>query len=167
MNEKGSNKEPLGLTPLPDNTFEHDLSISDRYQSFSSELLRLSLLGIAVIGFLVTNVFWKSASRVTMTKSHLQLLSESATCIKLSIVFLGVTACCSLIHRYIGPDSIAFHLESLRRYKQQSPINLEKALDQANKRNFRFRLAEKMLLLAAISLSAGAIALAMAFIKVL
>jgi hypothetical protein len=44
-------KRSLGLIDTPDNTFSNDLHVSDRYQAFSAEMLRLALLGIAGIGF--------------------------------------------------------------------------------------------------------------------
>ena len=53
--------QSLGLVPIPENTFEHDMAISNKYQAFASEVLRLSLLGIAAIGFLLTNTLFKAA----------------------------------------------------------------------------------------------------------
>ena len=56
-------KQSLGLVEIPDNTYEHDMAVSNKYQKFSAEVLRLSLLGIAAIGFLLTNTLFKSSSK--------------------------------------------------------------------------------------------------------
>ena len=48
--------KPLGTEPLPEQTFELDLKIFEKYLSFSAELLRLALLAIGAIGFIVTKI---------------------------------------------------------------------------------------------------------------
>jgi hypothetical protein len=45
----------LGGLELKEDIYKIDLAVLDRYQSFSSELLRLSLLGLAGYGFLISN----------------------------------------------------------------------------------------------------------------
>ncbi len=85
---------PLGLMQLPNNTFEHDLAVSNKYQSFSTELLRLSLLGIAAIGFLVANILAKD---VPHSNSYLKyFLSASLAC-------LGLSAGCALLTAMLQP----------------------------------------------------------------
>ena len=49
----------LGGYPLSEDTFQVDLQVIDKYVSFSTELLMLSLLGIAGYGFLIANIVLK------------------------------------------------------------------------------------------------------------
>lgn len=99
----------LGHYALPDNTFEHDLALSDRYQSFSAELLRLALLGIAAIGFLITNVLLRTASPSNVPVNPPKPLpSEFESYVVVSLICLGVCAACALLHRYFGVGAILF-----------------------------------------------------------
>src|SRR5688572_27709884 len=101
MSNLESNNTPLGLTQIPGGTFEHDLSISDRYQSFSSELLKLALAGIAVFGFLVSNGPWEKANVVVGAKLQAGLGSENFKIFAIiSLLSFGISAACSLAHRY-------------------------------------------------------------------
>jgi hypothetical protein len=95
------------------------------------------------------------------------MLSDLRTFIPISLISLGFSAFCSLLHRYVGPDSIAFHLEYLRRYIRQGKDDNKKAKEQHGKRDFRFSLARTLLFMSALFLWIGAISLAIAFIKVL
>lgn len=43
----------LSEIPIEENIYKADLTVLEKYQSFSSELLRLSLLSLAGYGFLI------------------------------------------------------------------------------------------------------------------
>ena len=55
------NVKDLGEIEVP--ALKHDFELSDLYQNFSAEMLRLSLLGIASVGFLIANVLLNSLPR--------------------------------------------------------------------------------------------------------
>lgn len=98
-------KQPLSQIQVPDRTFSEDLQLSDRYQNFSAELLRLSLLGIAAIGFLVANILFKDSSQSLK-------LADIATgqfkgFLSVSLVSLGLPDAGTLLHRYFSTDSLA------------------------------------------------------------
>ena len=42
---------------LDERAYKPEMELADRYQAFTAEILRLSLLGIAVFGFLFKEVF--------------------------------------------------------------------------------------------------------------
>lgn len=157
----------LGLTALPDNTFEHDLAISDKYQSFSSELLTIALSGMAVIGFIVTNIFWKTNREGVSFQGSPDVLSNLKTCLIISLTSFGVCACCALLHRFIGPDSVAFHLDYLRRTLRNSKKDRLEAIRQRAKRDVRFSLSAILLTISTLGLSIAAISLAWGFIQLL
>ena len=52
----------FGGLELQEDVYIVDLAALDRYQTFSGELLRLALLGIAGYGFLITNIVVKATS---------------------------------------------------------------------------------------------------------
>ena len=165
MSELPAKYEPLGLTKLPDKTFEHDLAVSDRYQSFSAELLRLALLGIAAIGFLVTNILLRTASLSGNPGTPPRPLPpEFKLYLSTSLICLGLSAACALLHRYFGSDSVAYHLASLRRDLRQAPGDDAKAKEEREGRNWRFRWSGRLLFVSGFLLWIGAISLAISFI---
>jgi hypothetical protein len=165
MNEQAAKNKPLGLIELPDKTFEHDLAVSDRFQSFSAELLRLALLGIAAIGFLVTNIIFKDAARPSAsTVPPRPLPSEFKVYLSVSLVCLGLSAAFALVHRYIGSDSVAYHLAYLRRGIRQAADDSKRAEEERQGRDWRFRWSGRLLFISGLLLWLGAISLAASFI---
>lgn len=97
---------------------EADFIVVDRYQLFSTELLRLSLLGIAGYGFLIANIVLKVS-----TNGEYVLFgpfSESRTVWTLTIgaTALGLSAATALGHRYFSTDCITHFVRRLRANKQ-------------------------------------------------
>jgi hypothetical protein len=155
----------LGHYPLPDNTFEHDLALSDRYQLFSAELLRLSLLGIAAIGFLITNFVLRTTSPSSLPVNPPRPLPEEFKAyVILSLVCLGISAACALLHRYFGADCVAFHLESLRQDLRKASGDDIKAEKERRGRDWRFKVSGKLLFASATFLWLGAVFLIVSFI---
>jgi hypothetical protein len=128
--------------------FDNDVIVHDRYQAFASELSRISLLGIAAIGFLVTKAPF--ASDVTHGPSKAALW--------VSLSGLSVAAFASLLHRYFGPDSLGDHLEVLRHHARGTNASKKKGA-----RDMKLKLCSVLLLTAAVSLVVGAGGIAVAF----
>ena len=97
-------KAGLGGIPIPQGTFDLDLKVNDGYQSFSQELLRLSLLAIGGVSTVWLKVF---------IPEH-QGLDVNGRWLIAAFVILLVAALCSLMHRYIAADSLSYQLEALR-----------------------------------------------------
>lgn len=161
--KKEDNKIALGHFPLPERTFEYDVTVSDKYQAFSAELLRLALLGIAAIGFLITNILLKSDS--TTAKSSESISTEVKSCVIVSLICLGISAACSLLHRYFASDSIAYHLESLRLDIRQAKGDDNDASSERKGRRWRLKLSGILLLASGALLWLGAVFIITAFIK--
>lgn len=160
MNESSEklSKSSLGNVEVSDKTFANDVVISDRYQTFSAELLRLSLLGIAGIGFLVVNVILKDNSRQILNNRYfVGFLSAS-------LVFLGLSAAGGLLHRYLATDSLAEQLIIVRleiRNVRGDDARLEKS---KNNRRKQFKRSGLSLLFSGAFLWFGAVCLALSFI---
>lgn len=141
---------------IPADGLKHDWELLDRYQSFSAELLRISLLGIAGVGFLVT--------LFTGTDTTLKVDVTGPGTVRhllMTLVGLGVSAGSALGHRYVSSDSMAFHISLLRmRLRGASPdeIGAEK-----RSRDRRFKWSAWLLLLSALALGIGTASLALAF----
>jgi hypothetical protein len=151
-------KLPLGLMQLPDNTFEHDLAVSNRYQSFSTELLRLSLLGVAAIGFLVSNVLSKDTPKLNYPPKYLLFIS---------LFCLGLSAACSLLHGYVSADTIARQLRAVRLEVRREENDIQDAQKENTERQKSIRREIGLTIVSSIFLLLGALALASSFIVVL
>jgi hypothetical protein len=115
--ESATNPDPKPVRslieiPLPKETYEADLEVTDRYQKFSAEILRLSLAGIGVFGFVLKEiVFNKEAIDATdYGTAFLQALWWFAC----GLLSLGLAAALALAHRYYASDCIAIQVHYLR-----------------------------------------------------
>jgi hypothetical protein len=179
MNEEirpNSDEKPiLGLVNLPENSIQHDFGLADRYQAFSAELLRLSLLAIAGIGFLLANVFIKDKEspsyQAFLSDPNIRLyLSRSLWC-------LGISSGAALLHRYVSTDSLASQLRYARIHarKKSSDFNRKRrrllvirvsnADFERVKRQVAFSISYWSLWLSAILLGVGAILLALCLVN--
>lgn len=110
--------------------YKPDLDLLDRYQQFSSELLRIALMGIALLGFFIEKV--ATASIFSATSRHVLLALTaltSASCL--------VSAGGALAHRYYSTDGVFFHIRS---HRLRHPLDPDKpvvpdnmAVDPKNK----------------------------------
>lgn len=111
------NEKYLGGLELSEDIYKVDLAVLDRYQSFSSELLRLSLLGIAGYGFLLSNTVLKPKSDIG------PLLPASAWyaidyLLPLGVVMFGFSAASALGHRYFSTDCMSHYVRRIRLLKK-------------------------------------------------
>jgi hypothetical protein len=161
MEQPPKPKTPLGLIPLEQNTFEHDLAVSERYQNFSTELLRLSLLAMAALGFLLKEIL------LTNRPGNINVLHNPVfrTGFIICLVFLSLSAFSAMLHRYYGPDSKACHLKSLRLYNRNAEGDKKEYEKEIAERNKKLRISKYLLLVSGLSLLAGAISVIALFIK--
>ena len=153
----------LGLVELPDNTFEHDLAVSERYQSFSTELLRLSLLGIAAIGFLIANILLKGApqSGAQANIPHNLFPVPFKYLISSSLICFGLSAGCALLHGYVSAATVARHLRAIRLELRRAKAEAER---EKEKRESKLRLELRLNFASGVFLWLGAILLGASFI---
>jgi hypothetical protein len=109
----------LGGLPLEKVQYEADFAVVEKYQSFSAELLRLSLLGIAGYGFLITNIVLKVTNKsdeYLLLKSF--LMSRTTWVLILGAIALGISSAAALGHRYFATDCITHFVRRLRAEKK-------------------------------------------------
>jgi hypothetical protein len=148
---------------LEENQYKAEIELADRYQSFTAELLRLSLLGIAVFGFLYKEIFLNLEST-----ANLLIPCGSIGTVKSfagnSILSFGVCALFSLIFRYFSTESTRLYLEALR---FQISGDRNKAELKLKRRIWVVRVCIASKAGAVIGLSSGAVFVALMFKKLL
>jgi hypothetical protein len=139
----------LNLVPVEENSYKSDIQLLDRYQAYSAELLRLSLAGLGVVGFLVTN----------------KLVTERPVkiCLMIGIILFGVSSGAALGHRYFSSDGIHHLLKAIRLSSRidpdESQIEHEGDLMKA-----KYKRSWTYLRIACVSLALGALAVSMGFV---
>lgn len=145
----------LGFIPAPPG-FTDDLEMLKQYQSFSGELLRLSLLGLTGISVII----------FTVIKENNDLGNTPRYFIISSAILFGVSSAAALAHRYCSSDSLAFQLSILRRElrnrpgDESHPSDKDGAETEEKARKFMFRCATLSLLAGSAALGCGAVAFA-------
>lgn len=96
---------------LPEDRYKADLALLDRYQMFSAEILRLSLAGLAAVGFFL-NIGEKAAGARVIAA----LLCNGVPKVLLiaSIVLFALSSACALGHRGVSSDSLYYDLKIAR-----------------------------------------------------
>lgn len=127
--------------------FEHDVTVLDRYLAYSTELIRLGLLGIAAIGYLITTDPFSGPARRNAVRGALWI----------ALVAFGIAVAAGLFHRHAAPKGLADHLRLLR---ETNDADKE---PHRQSRNRKFKISSLLLAISAVSLCIGAIAAAYAF----
>jgi len=126
---------------INDSKYKADLELLDRYQSFSSELLRLSLLGIAIFGIL--------------SKVDSFSIGSIKNYILWSILCFGLSASFALAHRFFSSKGIYHHLRYLRKEHLQDKTS----------RNWAYQFSGILLAAASLFLGVGAVVIVVGFAK--
>jgi hypothetical protein len=151
-----SESATLGGVPLDADALELDWKVCDGYIAYSSELLRVSLLAIGGLAALSLKVHETDTPVTTLPISVFER----------AFIVLVIAAGLSLLHRYIANDSMAFHIEALRRRKRDRPelkvdgkiiakSDLDLAIRQEVFRKWLFRLSNWTLIGSAAALIIG------------
>ena len=145
-------KSSLGHIKAPPG-FKNDLDMLDRYQAFSAELLRISLLALSGLGALIV-------ARYPNILDLRELAPGSRRAILFAALLFGVAAAAALLHRYFSADSMATQLVILRRQSKGEDTSSEEktALCKDLKhRKCMLDLSKCSILVGTISLALGAL----------
>ncbi|WP_147303540.1 hypothetical protein [Rhodohalobacter sp. SW132] len=154
---------------LPDDTYNADFQLTDRYQAFSTELIRFSLFGIAGYGFLIANVVVKS-------DEHLKTFTEQAALLGAGIVFLGLAMALALAYRFFSTGCLAYQISILRtltrlenpHWTAEELEASEQRLNRERKEQLRtLRFCHRCLMASVASLVGGAVCVVYVFAAVL
>jgi hypothetical protein len=163
-----SNWPSLGLVPLKEGTVEHDFFVLDRFIGFSTELLRLSLLGISAVAFWLSKAMFPEGDG-----APIMIADAARPLVALSLVAFASSSAAALMHRYAAADSVSWHLQAMRRYERGHASEGEgksedvRVADAERARRFaQFKRSRRSLLGSAIALGIGAGALAAAVVVI-
>jgi hypothetical protein len=92
---------------LDEAKYRAELELVDRYQSFTAEILRLSLLGIAVFGFLYKIIF---EAKLDLSK----LPQIAPTLAAIGVLMFGISAALTLVFRFFAAEGARFYIQALR-----------------------------------------------------
>jgi hypothetical protein len=162
--EIGPTSNSIGEVMIPAEHYQVDLELLDRYQAFSSELLRISLGGVAVIGFLISSIIGdKGLAAANAALAWFKFFAFA------SAVFFCFSAAASLCHRYFATDGVYYHVKAirLRLFRTQAgglTMQTEEGLDNAvRSRKAIYRFSGRFLFAASLLLWIGVVFLATSF----
>lgn len=147
--------QTLGKVELKENWYKADLELHDRYQSFSSELLKLSLAGIGVIGFILGYL-------------QEQENGQQSEYFFWMIVFAGIAFSISLggalLHKFTASKGLYYHIRALR-LRLGFPDSSESIIYAETQRDKLFKLSGKGFLISSIFLFVGGSLIVISFIN--
>lgn len=145
----------LGQVKLDESTIEHDFTMLDKFQGFSAELLRISLLGIGAIGLGASEILFPSAPNDSYS-----LHFSVKLMLLISLISFCVSAASALLHRYTSADGMSWHIQAMRRYASNVPEEIDKAKKEALERHKQYKLSQRAIRTSSFSLLLGTIFLA-------
>jgi hypothetical protein len=95
------------LNSVEETLYAADFELLDRYQSFSAELLRLAMAGIAAIGFLLSVDATDFGKTIV---GHVLAGTASRVGIGLSVAAFCIAAAAALAHRYLSADGMHYFI---------------------------------------------------------
>jgi len=175
MNPSGPSKDPsseelkdplsdplMAFGKIDEHRYKAELDLVDRYQAFVAELLRLSLGGIAVFGFMYEKVFSKLCST-----SNPCLVAWAKGLAATGIVALSMCAACALVFRYSATEGARYYIEALRFLSEDNRDSLTDKIKHSRRslerRDGRISVCIGSKILAACFLGLGGLSIAVSF----
>lgn len=164
----------LSRVQIDEDLYKADFEITDRYQAFSTELLRLSLAGIAVFGFIYDRIL----TRLTTNQSVIPGFLSIKSLFGLSILLFAISTIFAIAHRFLSSDSMAYQISYLRLGKRIEELNQEqlsveelsleklRLIQEKKAWHWRLKLCGMLLIISALSLGTAAIVLAIPLSKI-
>jgi hypothetical protein len=163
---------------VPDVLYKCDLELHDRFQTFSSELLKLALAGIGADGLFVSLL-----AREGTNTQVVQALQSPAFLVfsALSLLAFASSVLFALLHRFIASDGLYYHVRSMKALILLEELEANPSSDFVSKRtmllgrsdsdeqtrNQKLKNSEIFLQAGGIMLVVGAVLLGVVFVTVL
>jgi hypothetical protein len=153
-------KDPLrdpdkAFGDLEEREYRAELELVDRYQAFVAELLRLSLAGIAVFGFLYEYL-------ISSTNVLANVLAA------FGVLMFGISAASALVFRFFASEGARFYIEALRFTRANAGREQkERAKKSLDIRDEKVRICRTSKGIAAVTLALGGVLEAFAFFLLL
>jgi len=132
--------------------YRADLELLDRYTGFSSELVRLSSLGLGGLALFLKASLGEKPALDSQTGWFNLLLGGAA-------FLFGIAVACGLLHRYYATDGLACHIRALR-LAQRGGAGVDA---EVVARTNRYKLATSWLISSECAVAAGAFVAGLSF----
>ena len=153
--------EPTALQLLqakvPADLYQIDLELFDRGQKLSAELLRLSLAGIAVVGFSLTKILPNFSGHLASNTFKLCLSCAVLACV-LSTLF-------SLLQAFFASGAMFHHIQAIKLTQINGQALIDDALKEVSTRKAKHRSAHWLLIASSIFLLIAACLLGASLIE--
>jgi hypothetical protein len=129
--DKGFKKPKTAYVPLDERKYKAEQELVDRYKWFVAEILRLSLAGIVVFGFLLKEVF-KNAGPASTEK----------TIAAIGLIMFGFSAGFALTFQFLAAEGLRYYILGFRHYTQaeiSSTYDIKKAEKSLEVRDQRLK----------------------------
>lgn len=159
------------IIEIPPERYMIDLELHDRYCQFSAELLKLSLAGVAAVGFFISTLTHQGNVNPILRSWWFSLPSM------FSVICLAFSAGSALLHRYLAADGMFHHFRAMKYLTviescdpnivdARAAIRRKIASDEAT-RNEEFKWCGWILFVSSVLVFLGAIALSVSLIAIL
>lgn len=139
-----------GETILSEPAYKHHFELLDRYQAFSAEVVRLSLLSIGAVGF-----FLSAKTGIAESIAWAMVDSRPRPLTMGALAAFTLAGALGLLHRYVSSDVMYYLLRAFRRPLKEEEV---KARDRM------FDWSERTIIGAPLCLALGVAMLAIAFV---
>ena len=150
----------LAKLDVPEVRYKADLELHDRSQAFASELLKLCLGGIVVVGFLLANFPSERLVRLLDDLWIARLFSGAA-------ILFALAAGSALFQRFLAGGALFHHLQVIKLSMITEEGTAEEIEHNLKIRKSKFDKAHWFLRLTTIFLGLGAGFLSVAFVRML
>ena len=152
----------LAKLDVPEGHYKADLELHDRSQSFSSELLKLALAGIAVVGFLLANIpKGPGPLEQTLKDTAVKVLFSAA------VVAFALAVGAALLQRFYASGAMFHHLQVIKLLMLPESVSEHEVKENLSIRTEKFMRAHAFLKCAAWLLVTAALFLSIAFIRMM
>jgi hypothetical protein len=150
----------LAKLEVPEIRYKADLDLHDRSQTFSSELLKLGLGGIAVVGFLLAN-FPKERLERVLDDGALRVLFSA------SVVAFALSVASALLQRFYASGAMFHHLQVIKLSLLDDPSTEAAIKEHLKVRKRKFMQSHVLLRTTAWLLVVAALLVSIAFIRMM
>jgi hypothetical protein len=145
---------------VPEARYKADLELHDRSQHFSSELLKLALGGVAIVGFLLAHFPEERLDRV-LDDSTIGILFSA------SVVAFALSAASALLQRFYAAGAMFHHFHAIKLSLLKDPSADEEIASHLNIRGRKFTQAHSLLKITALLLVVATSVVSVAFVRMM
>jgi len=147
---------------LDENRYKAELDLVDRYQLFVAEMLRLSLGGLAIFGFIYEKMF-----SPTFLNSTAHLATQAKNAAAAGVLLFSLCAASALVFRYFATEGARYYIEALRFAPSPTATDVPRSSKSLQIRRKRIKICKISKALSVASLGLGGVFIAASFCFVL